>query len=409
MNVPPTINNKYKVNFIIKENISLKNAIKLYQEKEKLYKTSILKMKKYQSEYKQSFIKILNDYKTHENKIKQTYISYHKLLERHYKTNENRFIEENNSLNIELRQKNKIIRALTKKINNLNEKLNKNEFDFRYKNKKLEDEVILKDRKLNQLNESMFQLAKETNDEIKLLRGEFNIYKSENKNNKTFRRTEGNYESLLEKDFFDNTYYNNKNISLDKKHYKNQEFNYLKNKIYFLEDQNKNLKQKLIRKEKELTICNNLKNELLYDSKINNKEFYGFDKKNNMANNLIFNNFEKKIEKLGKKINNLKIQYDESLIHHQNEIQNIKNIFQNKNSEIYINKNSILDKGENNNYNNEYFDNYDINEFQITNKINDEQHENYEKFQINNIYIGDDEEIKDKDINSYLPQINTLD
>ena len=409
MNVPPTINNKYKVNFIIKENISLKNAIKLYQEKEKLYKKSILKMKKYQSEYKQSFIKILNDYKTHENKIKQTYISYHKLLERHYKTNENRFIEENNSLNIELRQKNKIIRALTKKINNLNEKLNKNEFDFRYKNKKLEDEVILKDRKLNQLNESMFQLAKETNDEIKLLRGEFNIYKSENKNNKTFRRTEGNYESLLEKDFFDNTYYNNKNISLDKKHYKNQEFNYLKNKIYFLEDQNKNLKQKLIRKEKELTICNNLKNELLYDSKINNKEFYGFDKKNNMANNLIFNNFEKKIEKLGKKINNLKIQYDESLIHHQNEIQNIKNIFQNKNSEIYINKNSILDKGENNNYNNEYFDNYDINEFQITNKINDEQHENYEKFQINNIYIGDDEEIKDKDINSYLPQINTLD
>ena len=409
MNVPPTINNKYKVNFIIKENISLKNAIKLYQEKEKLYKTSILKMKKYQSEYKQSFIKILNDYKTHENKIKQTYISYHKLLERHYKTNENRFIEENNSLNIELRQKNKIIRALTKKINNLNEKLNKNEFDFRYKNKKLEDEVILKDRKLNQLNESMFQLAKETNDEIKLLRGEFNIYKSENKNNKTFRRTEGNYESLLEKDFFDNTYYNNKNISLDKKHYKNQEFNYLKNKIYFLEDQNKNLKQKLIRKEKELTICNNLKNELLYDSKINNKEFYGFDKKNNMANNLIFNNFEKKIEKLGKKINNLKIQYDESLIHHQNEIQNIKNIFQNKNSEIYFNKNSILDKGENNNYNNEYFDNYDINEFQITNKINDEQHENYEKFQINNIYIGDDEEIKDKDINSYLPQINTLD
>ena len=366
-------------------------------------------MKKYQSEYKQSFIKILNDYKTHENKIKQTYISYHKLLERHYKTNENRFIEENNSLNIELRQKNNIIRALTKKINNLNEKLNKTEFDFRYKNKKLEDEVILKDRKLNQLNESMFQLAKDTNDEIKLLRDEFNIYKSENKNNKTFRRTEGNYDSLLEKDCFDNTYYNNKNISLDKKIYKNQEFNYLTNKIYFLEDQNKNLKQKLIRKEKELTICNNLKNELLYDSKINNKYFYGFGKQNNMTNNIIFNNFEKKIEKLGKKINNLKIQYDESLIRHQNEIQNIKNTFQNKNSEIYINKNSILDKGESNNYNNEYFDNYDINEFQITNKINDEQHENYEKFQTNNIYIDDDEEIKDKYINSYLPQINTLD
>ena len=399
MNKQPSIYNKSKINFIIKENISLKNTINLYQEKEKLYKASLMKMKKYQSEYKKSFIKALNDYKIHEEKIKKTYISYHKLLERHYKTNENRFIEENNSLLIQLRQKNNIIRALTQKINNLNEKLNKTEFDFHYKNKKLEDEVILKDRKLNQLNESMFQLAKDTNDEIKILRDEFNIYKSKNIKSKTFRKTKGNYDNLFENNFLHNTFYNSQNISLDKKIYTKQDINYLINKINLLEIQNKNLKQKLERKEDELVICNNLKNELIYDSKINKNYLSSFDKQNNMVNNIVFDGFEKKIEKLGNKIYNLKMQYDESLIRHQKEIQNIKKAYQNNNS-IKI---------ENNNCGNEYFDNYDINEFQITNMINDEHLENYEKFQNNNLYIDEDEEIKDEYINSYLPQINTLD
>ena len=399
MNKQPSIYNKSKINFIIKENISLKNTINLYQEKEKLYKASLMKMKKYQSEYKKSFIKALNDYKIHEEKIKKTYISYHKLLERHYKTNENRFIEENNSLLIQLKQKNNIIRALTQKINNLNEKLNKTEFDFHYKNKKLEDEVILKDRKLNQLNESMFQLAKDTNDEIKILRDEFNIYKSKNIKSKTFRKTNGNYDNLFEKNFLHDTFCNSQNISLDKKIYTKQDINYLINKINLLEIQNKNLKQKLERKEDELVICNNLKNELIYDSKINKNYLSSFDKQNNMVNNIVFDGFEKKIEKLGNKIYNLKMQYDESLIRHQKEIQNIKKAYQNNNS-IKI---------ENNNCGNEYFDNYDINEFQITNMINDEHLENYEKFQNNNLYIDEDEEIKDEYINSYLPQINTLD
>ena len=153
-----------------------------------MYKSSI----KHQSECKRTFIKVLNDYKAHEDKIKKTFIIYHKLWEKHYKANENRFIEENNSLQIKIRQKNKIIKALIKKINKLNEKINKNDFELHYKNKNLQDEEILKDMKLNQLNESIFQLAKDTNDEILLLRDEFNVYKNENKKNKTFIKMESN-------------------------------------------------------------------------------------------------------------------------------------------------------------------------------------------------------------------------
>ena len=43
------------------------------------------------------------------------------------------------------------------------------ESDYQIKNKKLESEVVSKERKLNELNESMIQLARDTNDEIKLL------------------------------------------------------------------------------------------------------------------------------------------------------------------------------------------------------------------------------------------------
>ena len=417
MNMSSSINSK--INLIIKENISLKNALKLYQEKENLYKLSILKIKKYQSEYKKSFIKIINDYKNHEDKIKKTYISYHKLLERHYKSCENRFIEENNSLYMQIGQKNNIIKVLSNKINKLNKKLNKTEFDFNYKNKKLEDEVILKEKKLNHLNRSMIQLAKDTNDEIKLLRDEFNIYRNENKKNKSFRVTEGNFNNLFESSYI------NENISIDKNIYTNQEINFLKNKLYLLEYQNKNLTEKLIRKEEELSICNNLKNELIYQNKINNKYSFSIDKQSNEINNLIFEDFEKKMEKLGNKIKHLKTLYDKSLIRHQNEIEKIKNIYKNNNPKTNINKNNTNQIIENNNYNqddkiinnndydnnfnNEYFNNYDINEFQMTNKVNNKPYDNYEDFQNNNFNIEDDEEIKDEYINSLLPKINTLD
>ena len=170
MNNPTSFNpkTKNKINLLIEENLSLKYKLKLYEEKEKLYKSSIIKIKKVQSECQMTFIKTLNDYKAHEDKIKKTFIKYQKLLERHYKSNENRFIVDNNTLYLELRQKKNIIKNLTKKINYLNEKLDKTKNVFNFKNKKLQDEVLSKDRKLNELNESMFHLAKDTNNEIKL-------------------------------------------------------------------------------------------------------------------------------------------------------------------------------------------------------------------------------------------------
>ena len=416
---------KTKINMIIKENNTLKNKINFYQAQEKLYKSSIAKIKKLYSECQITFIKTLNDYKAHENKVKKTYINYQKLLEKHYKSNENRFIEENNYLNLELRKKNNIIKYLNKKIDILNEKLNKIKFDCHYKNKKLEDEIVSKDRRLNELNESMILLAKDTNDEIKLLRDEFNIYKIEKIKNKD-RKTEGNKEDLPK----DNGYNkinnlninDNKNKSLDKKEFNNEEINTLKNKIYLLEYQNKTLNQKLKRKEEELSICNNLKNELLYNNSLNNF-CSSIDKENNEINLLKFQNLEKMLQNYGNKINHLKNQFNESLIRHQEEIQEIKNNYEknndnrDNNSNIDINKGNEQDNNDYynnydddniNNFNNEYYNNYDINEFQITNNVNKSQLENYNELQINKSF-NSDEGIKDEYINSKLAKINTLD
>ena len=410
-------NSKLKINMIIEENTSLKKKLLFYQSKEKLYKSSIAKIKRIQSECQITFINTLNDYKAHEDKLKKTYITYQKLLEKHYKSNENRFIEENNYLNIELRKKNNIIKYLNKKIDILNEKIKTDKFDCNYKNKKLEDEILSKEQKLNELNESMFLLAKDTNDEIKLLRDEFNIYTKEKIKNKTFRKTEGNNESSYKDKLFDKINY--KNNSLDKKGYHNiEDIRYLKQRLYLLENQNKNLIQKLKRKEEELSICNNLKNELLYNNSINNY-CSNIDNENNEINILKYQNLEKILKNYGNKINNLKNQFNESLIRHQNEIQKIKNIYENNinnKSNIIINKNDDNQINDNdfdyddniNEINNDYFHNYDINEFQITNNINKEKIQNYDESQVNKSF-NSDEPIKDEYINSKLAKINTLD
>lgn len=427
---PPLIHPKTTINLLIKENKSLKEKLKFYQSQEKLYKSSIEKMKKYNSDCQMTFANTLNDYKNHENKIKKTYITYQKLLEKHYKSNENRFIEENNILNLELRKKNNIIKNLNKKIEILSDKLNKTKVDFHFKNKKLEDEVLSKDKKLNKLNDSMLELAKCTNDEIKLLRDEFKTYKKENV--KKFRGTEGDKDIFFNNKMMDSInnlgYHSssnllrNKNISFDKIMYSHEEINYLLNRLNFLEYQNKNLTNKLKRKEEELTICNNLKNELFYNQKMSEYLSNG-NKDINSMDGYKLKNLEKMVKNYGQKINYLQNQYNESLIRHQNEIQELKNNYENNiNQYSYINnKNNINeielnnnDFGENGNnldleryYNDEYFNKYDINEFQITNNKN-QLYSNYDNIS-NNENDNSNEEIKDEYINSQLAKINTLD
>ena len=409
MNNQPAFNRPPNINLIFQENIKLKKKLQSFQEKEKSYKSSIEKLKKFQNEYQKNFTKALNDYKLHEEQIKKTYINYQKLIENHYKENENRFLEENSKLNMEIKQKNNIIKNLNNKIRFLNKKLNKIESDFQFENKKLESEVVSKERRLSELNESMIQLARNTNDEIKLLRDEFEMFNNKRKRIKRYQSFDkSNYDNNFNNDICDSNSRRKVRDFYIKEKCGNNDIEYLIDQINLLENQNHNLRQKLKRKEEELIICNKLKNELFFNN--NMKNYFSSNPNNNI-------NYINKL-----KLNNLSNNYRNTRknnINHKNfSNKSQKNIYEPninfKNNNLNQNYNLFKEKSENINEEkipnypdyDQFLNNYDINELIITSNQNDFY--NYNGFGENNM-INQIDGIKDEYINSRLPKINTLD
>ena len=409
MNNQPAFNRPPNINLIFQENIKLKKKLQSFQEKEKSYKSSIEKLKKFQNEYQKNFTKALNDYKLHEEQIKKTYINYQKLIENHYKENENRFLEENSKLNMEIKQKNNIIKNLNNKIRFLNQKLNKVESDFQFENKKLESEVVSKERRLSELNESMIQLARNTNDEIKLLRDEFEMFNNKRKRIKRYQSFDkSNYDNNFNNDICDSNSRRKVRDFYIKEKCGNNDIEYLIDQINLLENQNHNLRQKLKRKEEELIICNKLKNELFFNN--NMKNYFSSNPNNNI-------NYINKL-----KLNNLSNNYRNTRknnINHKNfSIKSQKDIYEPninfKNNNLNQNYNLFKEKSENINEEkipnypdyDQFLNNYDINELIITSNQNDFY--NYNGFGENNM-INQIDGIKDEYINSRLPKINTLD
>ena len=173
---------------------------------------------------------------------------------------------------------------MNNKIRLLNQKLNKVENDYQFENKKLESEVVSKERRLSELNESMIQLARNTNDEIKLLRDEFEIFNNKKKRNKRFQSFQKtDYENSFTEDDIGSNNMRVKGNFYDRRKRKNKDIDFLINQVNILERKNQNLTQKLKRKEEELQNCNKLKNELFYNINMKNN-FPSFQKYNNNIN-----------------------------------------------------------------------------------------------------------------------------
>ena len=405
----PVFNRPPNNNLIIQDNLKLKKELQSFQEREKIYKSSIEKLKKFQHEYQKSFNKALNDYKLHEEQIKKTYINYQKLIENHYKENENRFLEENTKLNMEIKQKNIIIKNLNNKIRHLNQKLNRMENDFQFENKKLESEVVSKERRLSELNESMIQLARNTNDEIKLLRDEFEIFNNKRKKIKRYQSFE---KTDYDIPFNNDNYYSNSRRKIrnfgDNEKYTNKDIDYLIDRVNLLENQNRNLRQKLKRKEEELIICNKLKNELFFKNNMKNY-FSSNPNDNNDINKLKLsnssNNYRNKRHYNNIKYNNFsnktqKDIYEPNINYKHNNLNQNYNLFKEKRENIKEKKIHNYPEYD------QFLNNYDINELIITSNQNDFY--NFNSFGENNM-INQIDGIKDEYINSRLPKINTLD
>ena len=160
---------KNNIESLQNENISLKNQIQLYQEKEKSYQSSILQIKKIQNEYELSYQQSINDYKKHEEEIKKKYLDYQKIMESQNEESEKRLSEEILLLKNELKGKDDIINSLNEKINLLNERMSKDELNFYFKEKEYEDIILSKERKLSELNDAIKQIVQEATEEIKRL------------------------------------------------------------------------------------------------------------------------------------------------------------------------------------------------------------------------------------------------
>jgi hypothetical protein len=151
------------------ENKSLKKELQLLKEKENSYQNSILRIKQIENEYESSYKKYINDYKNHEEEIKQKYLEFQKILEKQNEENEKKLNEEIILLKSELKEKDNIIHSLKEKINSLNENIAQEELNSYFKEKEYEEIIISKERKLNELNDAIKQIVQEATEEIKRL------------------------------------------------------------------------------------------------------------------------------------------------------------------------------------------------------------------------------------------------
>ena len=199
---------KKNIENLRKENASLKNQIQLLKEKENSYQTSILRIKKIQSEYESSYAESINDYKKHEEEIKKKYFEYQKVLEKQNEENERRLNEEIILLKNELKEKDSLINTLSKKTHSLNEKITKDELNYYFKEKEYEDIITSKERKLTEMNEAIKQIVQEATEEIKRLSQQLEDFQNRNKINNPMSL-------LIEKETIENNYINNLNRSVD--------------------------------------------------------------------------------------------------------------------------------------------------------------------------------------------------
>ena len=261
--------NDDKLKQLEEENISLKSKLQSYTENEQIYETSLSNIKKAHQEFELNYKKTVSDLKNREDQLQHKFLEYQKQLRNKFIINESQFQKEIQSLNEQLKEREKIISKLNNDIFILNEQLAKKDLHFQFKIRELENVIISKDRKIKELNENFKLRTKETQGEMKLL------------NHQLYNTNQNNYTPKS-----------------------SNEVNQLKKIINSLQAQNKNLILNIKNKNNEIFFLRNNNS-----SQMNNKE---------KINELKIKKLEKTLEDYGKKLNLLGVQYNQNLIMQNN-------------------------------------------------------------------------------------------
>ena len=323
---------------------SLKSQLQVSLEKENFHQSTLSKIKKIHSEYEESYLSSLNDYKNRENALKTQYLNYQNLLEKQYSESEKRLNDEITLLKNQINKKDEIISVLKKQNNEINRKVSKNEIDYHFKEKQYEEEILSKNRELYEMQENIKQLTSEAKVQIKSL---YEQLYSKNQN------VSDNILDNLQNDInfnFDNinlqndnyvTFQPQRNNNLDMNNLKlnnvilenvnNTNYNFApRARIHALENENQTLREEIMKKEEEINFWKN--NPQSYfkipTSNINKQDYY---------NNIRIQQLEKMLENYGESITKLRETYNQSLIDHQNEMEDISNNYENSINQIQLN------------------------------------------------------------------------
>ncbi len=348
---------------------SLESQLQISLEKEKLHQSTLSKIKKIQSEYEQSYLSSLNDYKNRENSLKSQFLNYQNLLEKQYNESEKRLNDEITLLKNQLKQKDEIISTLQKQANDLNNTLSKGELDFHFKEKKLQEDILSKTRRIDELKEHGQELAKGAQEEIEKLLVELETYHQQRKNNNNevnlnnmnnnnvVDENMGNLNvneeveipnseletninsnmrsnsilspiiqgSLLQMNTPENNsinFNNNMNNNIN-----NVNFTDSKIQIYTLESENRALKEELMKKEEDLNFWKSIRENL-------NKNVTHSINRNDYYSTMKIQQLEKILFDYGKKINDLKNLYNRTLIEQRREKEELKRNYENSLTQI---------------------------------------------------------------------------
>jgi len=275
----------------------LKNQLKISLEKENLHQQNLSKIKKIHSEYEESYLSSLNEYKNRENILKNQYTNFKNLLEKQNKENEERLYEELNTLTNQLKKKDETIISIQKKNIELNNKISKNKVDYHFKENDLEDKITLLDREISQIKETSTQLAEETNKQIQSLLDKVSIFKNNNYENNEKKNINNIHNQVIINDF---------------------------EKIHFLEIENNILRDEIKKIDIEIK---NWKNKIPEYNDLNNQNFIN---ENDSLYFLKIKRLENKLESYFSTIKSLKDTYKKNNIKHEKEIKELKNFYENQ-------------------------------------------------------------------------------
>ena len=276
---------------------NLKNQLKISLDKENLHQQTLSKIKKIHSEYEESYLSSLNEYKNRENILKSQYTNFKNLLEEQNKENEQRLYEELNFLTNQLKKKDEMIISIQKKNIDLNNKISKNEFDYHFKEKELEDKILLLKREISQIKETSKQLAEETSKQIQSLLDRVNFFKNNSNENN------------------DKTTINNINNQVNNNNFE---------KIHLLEIENNILRDEIKKIDNEIK---NWKNKIPEYNDLNNQNIFN---ENDSLYYLKIKRLENKLESFFSTIKGLKTTYKKNNIKHEKEIKELKNFYENQ-------------------------------------------------------------------------------